>query len=182
MTQANKGANILAPFILQKYIGRMHMSKTVFDYEIRKLNDSFFEKYNKKEYPEIEVKKGRPYNFILFEIRYNCFVAAPFRTNIKHENSFKFEGCKRNKFGTSGIDYSKILIIEDSNYIGEASRIDYDEHSILVKNIVTIATEINDYIDDYKNHISGIKKMGKNKFRNKYKFSTLKYFHKELGI
>ena len=45
------------------------MSKTVFDYEIRKLNDSFFEKYNKKEYPEIEILwLARKKNELSFEV------------------------------------------------------------------------------------------------------------------
>lgn len=182
MTQVSKGANFLAPFILYKYIWRSSMNKLNFDYEIRKINNSFFEKYNKEEYPEIEIKKSRPYNFMLFETKYDYFVAVPFRTNVKHNNAFKFVGSSRNRAGASGLDYSKLLIIKNPNDIGEKTDIEKDEHSILVKNIVKIGIEINEYIDDYRNHILGIKKMGKNKFKNRYIFSTLKYFHKELNL
>lgn len=37
-------------------------------------------------------KKGRSYDVVLFEIDYlaNCYVCVPFRTEMKHNNDYKF--------------------------------------------------------------------------------------------
>ena len=49
-------------------------------------------------------------------------------------------------------------------------------------NIYYIAEKAEQYIEEYKKHISGENILDKQEFRRKYGWSTLKYFHKELEI
>ena len=150
-------------------------------YDIVKLNSSFFLKYPKDIYPEIERKPSRIVNLVVFETSYDYYVAVPFRSYIKHNAMFPL-GPYRNDGSRPGLDYSKILIITDELDIGPQTTSDSKQMSVFNSNIVTIAYEVYKYIDDYKKHISGIKQMGSNRFNRLYRFSTLKYFHHELGI
>lgn len=50
------------------------------------------------------------------------------------------------------------------------------------KHIYYIAEKAEQYIEEYKKHISGENTLDKREFRRKYGWSTLKYFHKELEI
>lgn len=42
--------------------------------------------------------------------------------------------------------------------------------------------ELSQYIDTYIFHVKGKKILSSNGYERKYKYSTLKYFHNELGI
>ena len=48
--------------------------------------------------------------------------------------------------------------------------------------IKTIKDEDISYIDDYVNHIKGVKIIENKEFDRKYSRSTLKYFHRELNV
>ena len=50
------------------------------------------------------------------------------------------------------------------------------------KGFYYIAEKAEQYIEEYKKHISGENTLDKREFRRKYGWSTLKYFHKELEI
>ena len=61
--------------------------------------------------------------------------------------------------------------------------VDKDEYNETKKNIKFIKADSQRYIDDYVNFIK--KKPTKydtKEFDRKYKYSTLKYFHRQLGI
>lgn len=60
--------------------------------------------------------------------------------------------------------------------------IDQDEFVETRKHIYYIAEKAEQYIEEYKKHISGENILDKREFRRKYGWSTLKYFHKELEI
>ena len=49
-------------------------------------------------------------------------------------------------------------------------------------NIHKIQQEAQTFVDEYIAHISGNLELSKEEFKRRYQFSTLKYFHKELGI
>ena len=53
---------------------------------------------------------------------------------------------------------------------------------ILVKQEAHIHHNLEKYIHDYVEHINGRILLHIKQFDRKYKYSTLKYFHKELGI
>ena len=84
----------------------------------------------------------------------------------------------------SGLDYSKIAIITDNNYIGTTDVVvDQDEYNETRDNIQYIKNDANKYIKDYIEHLTGkSSKYDEKEFSRIYRFSTLKYFYRELGI
>lgn len=95
-----------------------------------------------------------------------------------------FKNSLRSKRAKSGLDYSKIVIVADSNYIGQTDAIvDKDEYNETRNNIEYIKNDAQEYVDDYVNYLSGNStKYDKKEFERIYQYSTLQYFHKELGI
>ena len=83
---------------------------------------------------------------------------------------------------TPGIDYSKMLIIKENDYIGPSSLINATQMVCFNKNVATIQQEIFEYLEGYSNNVTGINILHPSQFNRKYQFSTLKYFHTELGI
>lgn len=83
----------------------------------------------------------------------------------------------------SGLDYSKIVIIAKTEYIDSIDAIiDKDEFNETMVNLERIKKEAFDYVEEYVEHMNGIKQLHKREFDRRYGFSPLKYFHKELGI
>lgn len=155
-------------------------------YEIRKLMNNFYNNYDKAKYPELLTKADRSYDVIIFkvDILMKCFVAVPFRTEMNHPNGYHFKFSNRSKSHQSGLDYSKIAIIhkKNSHFVGLPSTVDLDEYIEFQKNEDKIHKNIEKYISDYINHIIGSSPLHPKQFERKYKFSTLQYFHRELGI
>ena len=159
------------------------MIDDVFDFQILRLTNKFYEDYPSSDYPEILVKHSRSYNCLLFQSHYGYFVCVPYRSEIHHKYAFKFKNTSRSKKHMSGLDYTKTIIITNSDYISsKSSIIDKDEYFITRRNINKIAREALLYIDDYVNHITQKQLLDNREFENRYRLSTLKYFHKELGI
>ena len=125
---------------------------------------------------------GRPYDVIVFETKLDYYVCVPFRTYLNHNQGFHFYPKPLSNGENPGIDYSKMLIIKDDSYIGQLSIIDASQMVCFNKNIATIQREIFEYLEGYINHVSGINVLHPISFNRKYKYSTLKYFHSELGI
>lgn len=153
------------------------------DYQVVKLSDNFYQFYDINIYKELLYKQSRPYNCLLFQTHYDYFICVPYRTEIKHDNSFVFKNSKRSYRYRSGLDYSKIVIIKNYEFISdEIATIDSDEYKETYHNIDTIKLETLKYVEDYIKHFCGKKKMSNSMFKKKYGYSTLKYFHKELGL
>ena len=154
------------------------------DDEIKKLSEQFYKDYPHDQYQEILTKEGRSYDVVLFEIDYlsNCYICVPFRTEMKHNNGYKFKFSDRSKNHQSGLDFSKLVIVSKDDYIGENSTIDTDEYQEFKRQEAHIHHNLEKYIYDYVEHINGRILMHIKQFDRKYKYSTLKYFHKELGI
>ena len=151
--------------------------------EIYLLSQKFINDYPQTKYPELMYKQGRPYNCLLIESRDNYFICIPYRSNINHNNSFMFKSTQRSLRTKSGLDYSKLTLIKDTDYLdNQKAIIDQDEYKETIVNLHTIAEEVNDYISDYTNHIEGIKTLHPKAFARKYQFSTLPYFHDILNI
>lgn len=147
-------------------------------YELKYLSEEFYKKYNPVDYPEIEKKKERPYMVMLIKIENNTF-ALPFRTNVKHAACYRFKNSSRNTQSSTGLDYSKAVVIGDSKYLGNAATIDNKEYVELNNKYYFIMQQFKSYLGGYKKFING----ELNKYEaKKYQFSTLKYFHNELGI
>ena len=156
----------------------------MYDYEIMKLSSQFYEDYPHNQYPEILIKEKRSYDVVLFEIDFleNYYICVPFRTEMKHNNGYRFKFSSRSKKHQSGLDFSKLVIISKDNYIGESSTIDIDEYIEFEKHEENIHKNLEKYVNDYVEHMQGKRLLYHKQFERKYKYSTLKYFHKELKI
>ncbi|MGN0246432.1 MAG: type III toxin-antitoxin system TenpIN family toxin [Lachnospiraceae bacterium] len=153
------------------------------DYQILKLTDDFYNAYPNPPYKEILKKKQRAYNCLLFQTHYNYFICIPFRTEISHSYAFHFTTTTRSKAHRSGLDYSKLVIIAKTEYIDSTdAMIDKDEFNETIINLDRIKREALDFVEEYVVHVKGTKKLHKREFDRRYRFSPLKYFHKELGI
>ncbi len=148
------------------------------DYQLNYLSAEFYNKYNCNDYPEIENKDNRPYMVVLIKIGNNTF-AIPFRTNVPHGNCYKFKKSTRPTNTVTGLDYTKAVIVNDSKYIGVAARINDMEYTELSENSAFIITQFKKFVSDYIAYANGKKNYYAVK---KFQFTTLKYFHKELGI
>ena len=118
--------------------------------------------------------KDRGYGVIYLPVGEMIF-ALPLRSKLNHPNGFKtvFVGKSWN-----GIDYSKALIVKKEDLEREAFKTRRnDEHLKIKKNKEKIKKEFFLYLEEY---ITSVKAGGP--MHRKFKFTTLKYFHEELGI
>lgn len=125
---------------------------------------------------EIEQKQNRPYIMVLATIS-NIDFAIPLRSHIKHDNVLWTDKANR-----CGLDFSKAVVIVDKlKYIdySTAPVIRQNEFNSLRGKEYIVKSKMESYLNKY------IKAYNKQEIpRNKrfYNFSTLQYFHKELGI
>lgn len=159
-----------------------------FDYQVLKLTKEFYIDYSKDAYPEILRKETRPYTCLLIQSHYGYFICVPYRTHVGHKHSYKFKADKSSKKSSkekqSGLDFSKIVIITNYSYLDNKDAIiDKQQYNETRLNIEYIKNDAQEYIDDYVDTLLGRKcKYDSIEFERTYKFSTLRYFHRELGI
>lgn len=138
------------------------------------LTQEFYTKYNENDYPEIERKLVRPYIMIKVNVNGLDF-GIPLRSGIKHNYALWTD-----KENHCGADYSKAVIIPDETYIDDKNPyIRPDEHNALKGKEYLLRTGFEKYIEKYKKALIRID-IDRNKIMCQY--STLQYFHKELGI
>ena len=121
-----------------------------FDYQIYKLSRLFFDNYQQTSYPEMLAKQGRPHYCLLIDTHCDYFICVPYRSNIGHNNAFLFKNTGRSSRSRSGLDYSKIATIKDTDYLDDENIvIDNDEYKQTVENANHIAQEVVQYVDTY---------------------------------
>lgn len=147
-------------------------------YKINYLSEQFYIDFNSSEYPEIESKTDRPYMVMLIQIEENTF-AIPFRTRITHKYSYRFANSSRKTNRSTGLDFTKAVIVNDVKYIGASARVNDAEYSELDINHYVIIRRFKRYVSEYIKYKKGLLPT---QVSANYKYSTLKYFHKELGI
>lgn len=147
-------------------------------YQLNYLSADFYSDYDAKNYPEIEHKDNRPYMVMLIKIENNTF-AIPFRTNVPHNNCYKFKTSTRPTDSVTGIDYTKAVIVNDGKYIGNPARINDKEYTELNDNYGFIINQFRKFVSDYIKYANSEKRYYASK---KFRYTTLKYFHNELGI
>ena len=153
------------------------------DYQILKLTDVFYRSYPNPPYKEILKKQQRAYNCLLFQTHYDYFIAIPYRSNIYHNYGFKLTGTTRSQNHPSGLDYTKIVILNNSDYIDTQNGIiDQDEFKQTMVHLETIKQEALTFVEDYILHIKGIHLLHNREFSRRYRYSPLQYFHNELGL
>ena len=154
-----------------------------FDYQILSLAPEFFKTHPVDQFPELLQKDTRAYNCLVLDTMYDYFICIPFRTEMHHKNGYKFKNSKRARRHQSGLDYSKIVILTDAALLSSLPAIvDSDEYNETVKNIQAIAKDAADYVTTYTRHMNGEAPLHSYNFQWKYAYSTLQYFHAELGL
>ncbi len=136
------------------------------------LSQQFYKDYS--HCSEIEQKQSRPYVMLVIKID-NLIFALPMRSHIKHNYAFITDitcGC--------GIDYSKAVVITDQKlYIdNKQPRIRPNEYKALLGKEYIITKQFKKYLSDYKKAVSAKSE----RVNSQYKYCTLQYFHKELGL
>ncbi len=153
------------------------------DYQILQLSNDFYQAYKSPPYQEILTKNNRPYNCLLFQTHYDYYICIPYRTEISHSYAFRFKKSTRSRKHKSGLDYTKIVIINNNDFIDNKTAIvDKDEYNETIQYLSKIKGEALKYVEDYVAHINDTNLLAHQEFKRRYSFSTLKYFHNELGI
>jgi protein AbiQ len=151
--------------------------------DIYQLTQAFMDAYPESDYPELLHKQGRPYSCLLIDTHSDYFICVPFRSHINHKNAFMFHGTQRSIQSKSGLDYTKIILIKQNNYIdGKNAIVDQDEYREVQKNLAQIVASVVDYIDGYIKHVTRTELMHPRQFERRYQYSTLPYFHDIMNI
>lgn len=131
------------------------------------------------------LKDKRPYGCLLIKTHNDYYICVPFRSHIHHKNAFLFKNTERSKTDSSGLDYSKTVLIRPEDYdkyLIENAVVDTDEYKAVRMSIYKIEKQISKYIEGYVKSVSDFENADKKSFERNYKYSTLKYFHDILGI
>ncbi len=149
-----------------------------YTYQLYRLSSQFANDYPSLQYPELLHKNNRPYTCLLIETKEDYFICVPFRSDINHKNAYLFKNSVRSRSKKSGLDYSKIVIIKDSNYLDDTNVVvDTDEYAEMVTNINKIVNEVNIYVTTYIDHIKGNHILHHRQYARLYKYSSLPYFN-----
>ncbi|MGN9096861.1 type III toxin-antitoxin system TenpIN family toxin [Flintibacter porci] len=150
--------------------------------EIYSLSSKFFADYPHDEYPEITVKKGRPYSCLLIEYIDDIFICIPFRSNVRHQYAYHFKTSARSQRTNSGLDYTKTILIKDNEYLDTVTpaMVDQDEYRETMVNLPRITKEVFSYISEYRDDLNGTCKLHPREWQRRYGCSTLPYFKKFL--
>jgi len=146
--------------------------------EFHRLSAAFYIQYGHCE--EILTKEERPYYVLLLELDELTY-AIPLRSHISHKYCYIVT-----KFNdqNSGLDYSKSIVITDlAKFIDPASvTIRQNEFNILKKHEYPIMKQFSSYVQSYKKEIIRRQKNPELPVSSLCRYSTLKYFHNELGL
>lgn len=149
-----------------------------YDVDILSLSSQFYANHPTHLYPEIVVKVGRPYACLLIEYLDDLFICIPFRSHVPHKYAYHFKRSARSHRTRSGLDYTKIVLIQNPDYLDLATPVvvDQDEYKEAILNLPRITREAYDFINDFKDDMNGIRVLDREEWRRRYSRSTLPYF------
>ena len=147
-----------------------------FQMDIKKLDVSFYQQNEGLKETLFKPGEGgdqRGYAIVLINVNGLTF-GIPLRSHMKHKHGFSTNDEK-------ALDYTKALIIHDPQHISGTFRIPHDEFVLIQESKAQILQEFEEYVGGYIHMIKTASPEAISK-RLKYKFSTLKNYHKELGL
>lgn len=146
--------------------------------EIYSLTAQFYADYPQSQYPEIVVKKDRPYSCLLLEYMDDVFICVPFRSNVSHKYAYHFKNSARSKICKSALDYTKSVLIRNNKYLDSSkpALVDQDEYKETMQNLPRIVREVYEYISYYKDNLNGVKSLHQRDWKRRYGMSSLPYF------
>ncbi|GAD90098.1 hypothetical protein VHA01S_032_00480 [Vibrio halioticoli NBRC 102217] len=145
--------------------------------DIRTLKPDSYDRLS-KDRPQV-LEKNRGYGIVSITIDTLTY-AIPLRSNMNHSNGFKTISMKRgNKLIWNGLDYSKALVVKQDDIEKTAFKLrEQKEFNKIQLNKEKIQTEFEKYVSAYLECV----KKGTSTKDKRFIFSTLQYFHSELGI
>lgn len=137
------------------------------------LTEKFYKDYPHTQYPQMELKDDRPYAHIHVNT-YGKLFCIPLRSNINHPHAFF-----TNKKNKCGVDYSKAIVVTDSSYIDNTTKVFLrnDEYKKLIGKDFIIQKQFESYIELYKKAKSDKTVSHRDDI---LKFSTLQYFEEYI--
>lgn len=150
--------------------------------QIYGLSPQFYIDYPQSKFPEIPRKLGRPYSCLIIDYFEDIFICIPFRSHVNHKYAYHFKTSNRSKYCSSGLDYSKIVLVKETRYLDSNTQaiVDQDEYRETIMNLPRIARESLKYISTYRDDLNGIKKLHPREWHRRYGRSTLPYFNELL--
>ena len=138
------------------------------------LSEAFYKKHPQEAYPEIEAKRNRPHVMYLVEIDDGTWFAIPLRSNIRHRFCFRTSH-------NGGLDFTKAIPLLDASFIDTNRKafIRQSEWPVIQSNKSRIKRGMESYIRRYRKAKERPDRPG-----NSYllRYSTLRYFERELGL
>lgn len=147
--------------------------------EIYSLSTQFYLDHPQSQYPEILMKKNRPYSCLLVEYYDGLFICVPYRSNVRHTYAYHFKTSARSRRCQSGLDYTKSVLIKNTDYIDStvSAIVDQDEYKETQLNLPRIVREVTAYVTDYRDDLNGTQKLHHREWARRYSHSTLPYFN-----
>ena len=146
--------------------------------KFNRLSAAFYVQFG--HYEEILTKEERPYYVLLLELD-GLTYAIPLRSHITHPYCFIADKACGQK---SGLDYSKAIVITDIDaYIDPAPvTIRQKEYNVFKKQEYLIKRQFSSYVILYKKEVYRRRVNPMLPEAALCRYSTLKYFHKEMGL
>jgi len=143
-----------------------------------RLSAVFYSEFS--HYAEILNKANRPYYVAVMTLD-GLTYAVPLRSNINHKYCFIADDPNGQN---SGLDYSKAVVITDiAKYIDPAEvTIRRHEYDVFKQNEPIIKKQFSSYVESYKKEFRRRQKNPLLPESPLCRYTTLKYFHKELGL
>lgn len=128
------------------------------------------------QHEQVLKKQNRGYGLAFIETDTHIF-AIPLRSNLNHPNGFKTV-LDRGTRSWNGLDYSKAIVVQEADLNTEAFKPrDTREYVKIQKNKDKIKAEFIQYLDEYIHSVQSKKPLDR-----KFQFTSLQYFHQELGL
>lgn len=148
-----------------------------YDFELKKFTEKFYIDRNKNSWHEVLEKKERVYNCVVIDTFYDFLICLPFRSDMSHKYGYRFKESSRSKLTKSGIDFTKMILLENDNYLSDGiALIDKDEYNEFMKNSNIIISDAIDYLNDYIKYKNGDCQPSLQESHRKFKYSSLKHF------
>lgn len=141
--------------------------------EFKHLSTKFYNDYPANRYPEMMLKKDRPYTQVITNVNGLRF-AVPLRSDISHATDVLWT----NKKEKHGLDFTKAVLILDDSYIdNDKVYIRSAEHKHLLGKEYLVKQKMEKCISNYKK----AKEHLEEKHNQEYcKYSTLQYFEEYI--
>jgi protein AbiQ len=142
--------------------------------QFHRLSPDFYAAYG--QCPEMLQKHSRPYYVLVLTVDAVTY-AIPLRSHISHPFCFIADG------NTSGLDFTKAVVVTEQKYVDAAPvTIRSNEFRFLAQREHEIGAKFAAYVGRYKKECRRRAETPSLPESNLCKYSTLKYFHKELGL